>query len=425
MTGALTRELAHRLAGSAAAHDSVITPNAEFEEWYARRQRAATFEVTRIPFAELAGWNIDPGTGTLAHESGRFFAVEGLQLAGPDRGWTQPILTQREIGLLGLLVKEFDGVPHFLMQAKAEPGNTGAVRLVPTVVGHPARPMPYRDELLTCHPGRVLVDSLQSERGAWFLRKRNRHLVVEVTGPVPEHDDFRWLTLGQLRHLAHRDHLLSMETCSVLALLPGLDDGAPPRAALHRLIEAKARTELIQRPIPMRDVTGWRQLEHEISRPDGRYFAVIATRIRGGDREWTQPLLAPVPGGIAALLTRTVDGVRQLLLAVRVEAGCVDVAEFGPTVMCTPDHRREYFLDYVFSVATNRIRYDAAISEEGVRFYHAQSRYLVIDVGPDFPVEVPADHVWVTESQAAALVQQSYQCNIQLRTLLAALASVS
>jgi len=178
MTGALTRELVQRLADSAAATDSPVTPNAEFEEWYAQRQRAATFEVTRIPFSELDGWSIDPATGALAHGSGRFFSVEGLRVAAGDRAWAQPILVQREIGILGLLVREFAGVPHFLMQAKAEPGNTGAVRLAPTVTAARTGRVPYLDESRAPRSGRLLVDSLQSERGSWFLRKRNRHMVV-------------------------------------------------------------------------------------------------------------------------------------------------------------------------------------------------------------------------------------------------------
>src|SRR5262249_16654337 len=172
--------------------------------------------------------------------------------------------------------------------------------------------------------------------------------------------------------------------------------------------------------IPMREVTGWRQLDDEISRPDGRYFRVVAIRVRTGEREWTQPLLAPVPGGIVALLTRTVDGVRQLLLSVQVEARGVDGAVFGPGVRYATDSP---LLDHVLSVAPQRIRYDAVISEDGVRFLHTDSRYLIIDVDDD--IEVPDDHVWVTESQATALLQHSYTGNMRLRTLLAALASAS
>jgi oxidase EvaA len=197
------------------------------------------------------------------------------------------------------------------------------------------------------------------------------------------------------------------------------------REVVSRLTEIKARQEVGQQRVPMCGIGPWRTTGTEIARPDGRYFAIVGTRVAARGQEWTQPLLAPVPGGVAALLTRVVDGVLHLLLAVRVEAGSMDVAEFGPTVLCTPDNYRDSahptFLDYVLSVAPQRIRYDASISEEGARFYHAQSRYLIVDTGPDFPVEVPDGYVWVTAGQAGALLQHSYYLNMQLRTLMAVL----
>jgi NDP-hexose 2,3-dehydratase. len=442
-------DLADRFAASAREVDSTVTPNVELAQWYAERQRDAAFEVTRIPLADLVGWTINPQTGTLAHDSGRFFTVEGLRVQAPGYGWEQPILVQREIGILGILVKEFDGVLHCLMQAKVEPGNTGGLRLSPTVnatrTNYTGRQLPYVDAFVAPREGQLLVDTLQSERSAWFLRKRNRHMVVEVTEPVQEHPDFRWLTLGQLRELLRRDRLLSMEACSVLSCLPVRPSGPPcdefgdallrsfteggrlrTREVVSRLIEIKAREEVGQRRIPLNGIADWRITPDGIARPDGRYFAVVGARVAVRGQGWTQPLLAPVPGGVAALLTRDIDGVLHLLLAVRVEAGAMDVAELGPTVLCTPDNyrddvRRPHFLDYVLSVAPHQIRYDAAISEEGARFYHAHSRYLVIDTGPDFPVEVPDDYVWVTAGQAGALLQHSYYLNMQLRTLMAVL----
>ncbi|MBY8854759.1 NDP-hexose 2,3-dehydratase family protein, partial [Saccharothrix sp. MB29] len=58
----------------------------------------------------------------------------------------------------------------------------------------------------------VLVDVLQSEQNAWFLHKRNRNMVVETTAPVEHDDRFRWLTLGQIRRLLHRDDVVLTST---------------------------------------------------------------------------------------------------------------------------------------------------------------------------------------------------------------------
>src|SRR6266545_560935 len=85
--------------------------------WLAERRAVHGFQVSRIPFDRLAGWSFDPATGNLGHRSGRFFTVEGLRVRmepAPVERWAQPIIVQLEIGILGILVKELDGVLHCL-----------------------------------------------------------------------------------------------------------------------------------------------------------------------------------------------------------------------------------------------------------------------------------------------------------------------
>ena len=89
---------------SAVASDRSPEALAGFWEWWGDRQRTGAFDVASIPFAELDQWNFDERTGNLAHRSGRFFTVEGLRVT--DAGilaWTQPVLYQPEIGILGIL----------------------------------------------------------------------------------------------------------------------------------------------------------------------------------------------------------------------------------------------------------------------------------------------------------------------------------
>lgn len=130
-------DAAERFARSAAVRQGVVRHTDEVHGWLEERRRAHRFRVERIPFAGLDGWSFDPGSGNLGHRSGKFFTVEGLRVTtstdGRDRQWHQPIIRQPEVGILGILVKEFDGVPHFLMQAKMEPGNRNLLQLSPTV----------------------------------------------------------------------------------------------------------------------------------------------------------------------------------------------------------------------------------------------------------------------------------------------------
>src|SRR5215216_6252219 len=129
----VSRHLPDRLALSAAQRP---TGTAQLESWMTRRRRENPFEVDRIPFDELEGWTFASGSGDLVHDSGRFFSVQGIHVQteyGPVAEWSQPILDQPERSILGILVREVDGVLYFLMQAKMEPGNENTVQISPTV----------------------------------------------------------------------------------------------------------------------------------------------------------------------------------------------------------------------------------------------------------------------------------------------------
>jgi dTDP-4-dehydro-6-deoxy-alpha-D-glucopyranose 2,3-dehydratase len=129
-------DVSARFLRSARVLDSPIMPLAKFADWLAMRTDANNFDVDRIALSDLRGWSFESGSDNLRHDSGKFFSVEGVRVrtdGQPPNEWVQPIIVQPEVGILGILVKEFGGVLHFLMQAKMEPGNINLVQLSPTV----------------------------------------------------------------------------------------------------------------------------------------------------------------------------------------------------------------------------------------------------------------------------------------------------
>ncbi|POX46526.1 NDP-hexose 2,3-dehydratase family protein [Streptomyces sp. Ru72] len=444
-------DLGARLAASAVAADGVHRSTADVVGWLAERGRAHAFRVDRIPFAALDGWSFEPGTGNLRHRTGRFFTVEGLHVRqegeplgdGPAAQWNQPIIVQPEVGILGILAKEFDGVLHFLMQAKMEPGNPNLLQLSPTVQAtrsnytgaHRGSAVRYLEYFTGPRRGRVLADSLQSEHGSWFHRKSNRNMVVEVTGDVPLHEDFVWLTLGQINALLHRDNTVNMDSRTVLSCLP------PARGPLAHAVLGdtellswitgeRSRHHVRARRVPLAGLPGWTRDEHAVSHDEGRYFQVIAVDVRAGNREvsgWSQPLFAPVGRGVTAFLRREFGGVAHLLVHARVEGGFLDTVELGPSLQCTPGNhahlppeQRPRFLDAVLNAPAGAIRYEAVHAEEGGRFYHAESRYLIVDADEDTaPADPPPGYAWVTPAQLSALARHGHYLNVQARTLLA------
>lgn len=437
-----------------------------FDEWWAEQSRSHRFHVTQIPFAELESWSFAPDTGNLRHSSGKFFTIEGLSVVstyGPVPQWTQPIISQPEIGILGIIVKRIDGVLHCLMQSKMEPGNVNTLQLSPTVQAtrsnytrvHRGDSTRYLDYFVQPRRGRVLVDVLQSEQGSWFDRKHNRNMVVEAVDDVPLADDYCWLTIRQVLDLVGVDNLLNMDARSVLSCLPFTAPsvgGSPFHQALHRsldphapalhslpqvlswLTEAKARHDVRVRRIPANEVVGWKRTDTEIAHEDGKHFRIIAVNVEASNREvtaWRQPLLAPVAHGIAAFLTTSIDGVLHALLHTRVEPGFIDVVELGPTVQCIPENyhglppdKQPRYLDYVLAAPPERIRFSAHLSEEGGRFWDAQSKYMIVDVDDDFDVVVPAGYRWVTLAQLGRLLEHGHYLSVQARSLVTCLYSL-
>ncbi|MFW5418962.1 NDP-hexose 2,3-dehydratase family protein [Nocardiopsis sp. CNT-189] len=434
----------------------------EFHAWFAHRNREQRHRVTRIDLDRIEGWSADPVTGNLSHRTGRFFSVEGLDLTRSGRGaeaWQQPIMVQPERGVLGILVKDFGGVAHCLLQAKMEPGNVNGLQLSPTVQAtesnisgvHGGRAVPYLDYFAAPRSGRVLSDVLQSEQGSWFLTKRNRNMIVRVDGDVPVLDDFCWLNFAQICALLRVPDLVNMDVRTVLAGAAALRlregdaaadtfRGALARSwraedPLHSMVEvlswfteAKGRCTLARRPVPLAKVEGWRHRDGAIVHERGLHFSVIGVSVEGSGREvagWQQPMFEPRGQGVIAMLVRPIRGVLHLLVQARIETGSLDGVEMAPTVQCRPENyeglpeeRRPLFLDEVLGAPAERIRFDSVHSEEGGRFYHARNRYLMVEAGDGFPLDVPDDYTWITLRQMTEFVKYGHHLNVEARSLL-------
>lgn len=453
------------------------TSTAETLAWLAHRGAEQRLEVSRIPFSAMDRWAFHPEDGRLAHDSGQFFSIEGLHVRtnfGWRRDWVQPIIVQPEIGFLGLIVREVDGVLHVLVQAKAEPGNINAVQLSPTVQAtrsnytgvHNGSKVRFIEYFNGTRPSRILVDVLQSEQGAWFLRKRNRNMVVEVFEDLVEHPNFRWLSVAGIREMLHHNNLVNMDLRTVLACIPtGVDHsvadnilmGYPENAFQTRLrhsfigagtpaykinqllswiADVRTRREFVQRTRPLADIecSGWVRNDDGIEHRENKYFNIFAVTVTTSDREvksWMQPILSPANHGLLALLVKNIGGTLHALVQLRTEAGSLDVAELAPTVHCQPDNYTDApdefqpaYLDFALNAPQSQIRYDAWQSEEGGRFYRNENRYMLIEVPETFDDSATPDHRWMTFDQITYLLGHSHYVNIQLRSIIACASAI-
>ncbi|MCP4216932.1 MAG: NDP-hexose 2,3-dehydratase [bacterium] len=454
------------------------------KQWLARRNAEVGVNIRKIKFSHMDQWSFDPADGNLRHNSGKFFSIDGLKIKtnwGQVEEWSQPIINQPEIGFLGIIAREIDGILYFLMQAKIEPGNVNHVQLSPTLQAtksnytqvHKGRKPLYLEYFMEKKKHKVLVDQLQSEQGARFYKKRNRNMIIQVNQEIPIYDDFAWLTLGQIKQLMKEDNLVNMDSRTVIAgipfgefrpdvidffnimkdfhtgvdpykqgmlrstLLSSLISGAGPGISLYDfdeilswLAQVKTDYELTVEKIPLREVHDWVRTDESIHHKSNKYFSVLPVSVEIDNREvrtWSQPLMQPAQEGLCAFVVKIIHGVYHFLVQAKVECGNLDVLELAPTVQCLTGNYRDTkkgalpFLDYVLNAKEDRIRFDTLQSEEGGRFFREQNRNLIIEAESDFDENLPPHYTWMTLSQLKLFLKFNNYLNIQARSLISAI----
>ena len=441
--------------------------------WLELKRKTSSLSVKTIPFEMLDQWCFDERTHNLLHESGKYFNIGGLRVStnfGSIKKWDQPIIFQSEVGILGVLTTKFKGVPHFLMQAKAEPGNPNVVQLAPTVQAtesnytqvHKGRAPLYLEYFLNHTNSKILVDQLQAGQGARFFKKKNRNMIVEVNENIKFHELFCWLTLWQIKDLLAVDNVVNVEARSALACIPiegnhyfyfskpgksksgssghfvlnKDSSGSAPNAgdvylSLDRIIEwinkMKKMYTLDTKRIPLNKTSRWKRTDFKIAHESKQFFSIIAVSINVDSREvayWAQPLLTSDSYGITGFIVKKIKNNFQFLVQAKVEAGNFDVIELAPTIQCSnPDgmvQKKENspFLDFFINAQPDQVRYSTIQSEEGGRFYCLQNRYMIIELDEDKLDEIPQNYMWITLGQMMELVKYGY-FNIYARSLLA------
>ena len=204
-------------------------------EWFNKKREESDMIVEEIGINDLDKWNIDPNTGNVKHESGGFFEVIGIKASNTfdrevgKKGWTQPMIAKSPGGILGIIMKRINGIPHYLLQAKAEPGNIGKLQLSPTLQA-------TTSNLLKAHGGakplfaeyfddennpKIIYAKWQSEDGGRFHLKSNYNMIVEINEDeelkIP--DSFIWVTLYQIKQLMKIENFVGPHVRGIISYL--------------------------------------------------------------------------------------------------------------------------------------------------------------------------------------------------------------
>lgn len=466
----------------------------EIEEWLVGLNSKQYFEVNQVPLTDLQKWQFHSQTGNLEHISGGFFSIRGLKVK-TNMGsisewlqmrltseWSQPIIYQPEIGILGIITQKINGILYFLIQAKAEPGNINTYQLSPTVQAtrsnylrlHGGKPTPYLEYFINGKRDQVLIDQLQSEQGARFFRKRNRNIIIRLPDnkKIKLLSNFRWLTLGQLHSLAQKNNVVNMDTRSIISEInfapekvtsfksvkqskiksilkkskiitqsindfgiqliisshPNSDSLHTMEQLLQRITDEKCKCIIETQLIPLNEVKKWKRTKHEIFHQDQKYFSVMGVRIKASNREvssWDQPIVRQKDPGIVGFITKEINGVLHFLIQLKMESGVMDLLEIAPTVQCITDNYTPDDMPPFTEKFLNRQGFKTLVdvyqSEEGGRFFQESNQNIVILAKQSFPIKERPFYIWLNLRQLKELIKFNNFVNVEARSILACL----
>lgn len=192
-------------------------------EWLKEKRASYSTKVEEVGIKDLDGWQTNPDTGNISHNTGKFFSIIGIKVGGAeDRevvSWTQPIIKQNECGILGILRQKINGVMHYLLFAKSEPGSIINPQLSPTLqatdsnlkLAHGGKKPLFAEYFENGGKGTTIVSVVQVEDPSRFYLKTNRCMIIEMPEnekiSVPE--SFIWLTLPQIKKLLKVDNAIN------------------------------------------------------------------------------------------------------------------------------------------------------------------------------------------------------------------------
>lgn len=440
----------------------------DIKDWIQERRDAINVKIEQIELDKLKNWKIDDRLGSLVHSSGKFFSVEGISVNtdwGSVSSWEQPIINQPEVGILGILSKKINGVLHFLMQAKIEPGNINSVQISPTLqatksnytqVHEGSKPL-FLEYFNGTKNVEVLLDQLQSEQGGRFLKKRNRNIIIKIQDSenILFSKDFIWITLKQIKDLLKEDNIVNMDTRTVISgILYDFDqkkisfdllNDSPMLSSIYKsdkflhnfnqiiswVTNLKSKYDLSIKQIPLKDLNNWVFSNEEIYHESRKYFAVLGIRATIENREvhtWDQPMIKPAQEGLMAFIIKPINGILHFLVQAKLEVGNFDVIEFAPTVQClTGNYRKglnEYsvpFIEEVLNAKKEKIIFSSLQSEEGGRFYYEQNRNVIVLEDDKFNPKLPENYCWMSLGQILQFLQFNNYFNIAARSLISSI----
>ena len=201
-------------------------------QWYNKIRNNTKATVKTIHLEKMKKWTYDKRSGSIKHTSGEFFHIEGKRILKSERevkSWDQPFIKQVNYkgGIIGLVRSNINGIPHYLVDAKYEPGNYKKIQISPSLQAtysnlnriHMGEKNKVAKKYFSKNYKTIRKFWVTEDGGRLFL-KRNLHWIIQYDGKINlPGKTFRWLTLWELDKFIKTGSLVGPHLRSILSLI--------------------------------------------------------------------------------------------------------------------------------------------------------------------------------------------------------------
>ena len=407
----------------------------DLNRWILVQKKKNLMKSSKINISDIVNWEI--GNKKIYNHNRSFFSIVPFRFQqNKNKLWFQPLIVQKEVGILGIIKKVHKSLDYYLLQAKVEPGNVKGIQLSPTVQAtksnylqkHGGKKTSYLNFFINKKLKSKIITNLRlSEQGTRYYDKSNNNILINLKNEkIKKIHNFVWVTKKNLEYLLKKKNLLNMDTISVLSSSIQkniLDIPINKHSAIPNVLKKlKKRIKIKKKIISFKDLKNWRVFKNKILDRKKIFFSIFFLKIKTNSREikeWCQPIISDHYVSFNGFLVKKKNNTNHYLLKAIQEPGLV-LPKFTSTISIKnfnfkTRNRNVRFYNF-FKDKKNTIKY--INSDEGGRFYKNETHNLICILKEKDKVLLTRDFIWVSHNQIVDLIKKNH-LTIEARNLFA------
>ena len=406
----------------------------ELNKWINNQKIKNKMSISKINIMDILNWKID--SKKIYNKNKSFFSIIPFKFTDSQKAvWFQPLIIQKEVGILGILKKRYRSLDYYLLQAKVEPGNINGIQLSPTVQAtksnylrkHGGKKTNYLDFFIKKKNLNIVSNLKLSEQGFRYLDKSNKNILIDIKNTkIKKIQNFIWVTKKNLNYLLNKKNLLNMDTISVLSSSIKKNNIDNPinknLIILNNLTKFKKRFTIKKKIISFGDLYNWKISKNKISDIKSKFFSIIFLKIKTNSREvseWFQPIISDHYISFNGFLVRSINETMHYLLQYTLEPGFT-FPKYTSTVSIknyNSKNNNTKINFFNFFKKSNKI-INFINSDEGGRFYKNETHNSICVLNPKENLSLKKNFIWASHNQVINLINKNL-LSIEARNLFA------